>query len=360
VLNKVGKVIFRVVLPVLVIVVMMAWLGGAFNHDRIEPGRVPVANRSAKGVPAYVVTLAREPKIWEAVGVVHPDSKSVISSKIVALVTELPVRAGQHVKKGDLLARLDDRDLKTRLSQTEQALRRAEATLAIAQSDYNRDKALVEKKVIPPVEFDHTRLRRDTAEADVARLKDAVKEAHILLGYAVIDSPYDGVIIDKNAEVGDLAAPGRPLLTMYEQKSLLFEATIPEQYSSSVRLGRRYSFRIPSLNRRMTGRVKELIPSADPASRTTLARLTIPNTKGLVPGMFGRMEIPTGEAEHILIPAEAVIRVGQLTMVDVIGDGVLRRRSIQVGRRFKDKIEVLSGLVEGERIAASVSDGGGK
>ena len=357
---KTIRFLFRIVVPILVIVFMMAWLAGAFNHERIKPGRVPVATRSAKGVEAYVVTLTREPKIWEAVGVIHPDSKSIISSKIVALVTELPVQAGQRVKKGQLLVRLDDRDLKTRLGQAEEALRRAKVTRDIAQSDYNRDKALVEKKVIPPVEFDHTRLRRDTAVADVARLKQAVQEARVALTYAVINSPYDGVVIDKDAEVGDLAAPGRPLLTMYEQKNLLFEATIPEEYSSKVRLHARYRFRIPALQRRMTGRVKELIPSADPASRTTLARLTIPDTRGLVPGMFGRMEIPVGVTEHILIPATAVIRMGQITMVDVIRDGLLHRRSIQVGRRFDGKIEVLSGLVPGERIAATPADGGGK
>ena len=348
---RVRKLLIRGIFPALLIVVMMAWLVGAFRSDRIEGGEVSVVPRKAEGLEAYTLTPVRRPVIWQAVGTVQPDEKTAVSAKIVATVLEIPVKAGQQVREGDLLVRLDDRDLRSRLAQAKDALRRAQVTRDIARRDYERDKDLVEKQAIPPVEFDHTRLRLETAEADVARLENAVKEAEVTLSYAEIHSPYDGVVIDTLADAGDLAAPGRVLLTLYERGRLMFEAAIPEQYTRLVRVGRRYRVHIDSLDRSLTGAVTEYIPSADPASRTMLARVSLPDVPDLYPGMFGRMDIETGAAEHLLIPETAVIQVGQITMVDVIENGLLRRRSVQLGRRSGGKVEVLSGLAPGERIA---------
>ncbi len=359
---RLWKLLIRGILPVALIVFMMAWLAGVFRSDRIEGREVPVAPRKAEGVAAYTVTPVRRPLIWQAAGTVQPDEKTAVSARILAAVLQIPVRAGQQVRKGDLLVRLDDRDLRSRLAQAKDALRRAQVTRDIARRDYERDKDLVEKKAIPPVEFDHTRLRLETAEADVARLENAVKEAEVMLSYAEIYSPYDGVVIDTLADVGDLAAPGRVLLTLYERGRLMFEAAIPEQYTRLVRLGKRFRVRIDSMDRSLTGVVKEYIPTADPASRTMLARVSLPDVPGLYPGMFGRMDIETGVAEHLLIPETAVIQVGQITMVDVIEDGILRRRSVQLGRRAAGKVEVLSGLAPGERIALrkAEAEGGGQ
>jgi multidrug efflux pump subunit AcrA (membrane-fusion protein) len=95
----------------------------------------------------------------------------------------------------------------------------------------------------------------------------------------------------------------------------------------------------------------EIVPSADASSRTITARVAIPHTENVFPGLFGRMLIPVGQREQVMIPQSAVLRIGQLTMVDVEESGTLRRRSVQVGRQIGDQVEILSGLIPGEKVS---------
>jgi len=337
--------------PILIIVIMMVWLGGHFHRGMIRPGKVEAAATSALGVPLYTVTAQTSPQIAEAVGAVAPQFKTTISARVTANVIALPVNAGQYVHQGDLLVRLDARDLQARMQQAREALRRAEASRDLAQIGYDRDKPLVEKAVIPKSDFDEDTEKLKTATADVASFQQVRQDADVTLGYAVIHSPYDGVVIDKLSDVGDLAAPGKPLLTMYESGKMWLEAAVPEEEIGSLHIGQTYSVRIDALNKQLTGRLVEIVPSADPSSRTITARVTIPYVENLIPGIFGRMRIPVGQSQEILIPQAAVLRVGQLTMVDVAENGTLRRRSLQLGRNQGDQVEVLSGLMPGEKIA---------
>jgi membrane fusion protein (multidrug efflux system) len=338
-------------LPVLIIVLMMLWLGGSFHRGTIQPGKVKAAETSASGVPLYTVSMQTAPQIAEAVGTVQPQFKTTVSARVTANIIELPVAAGQHVRKGDLLVRMDDRDMRARRQQAQEALRRTEATRDLAQSDFERDKALFEKQVIPKSEFDQTELRLKTSTADVAGLEQAHHDTEVTLGYAVIRSPYDGVVIDKLSDVGDLAAPGKPLLTLYESGRLWLEAAVPEEQAGDLHMGKTYQVRLDSLDKQMEGRLVEIVPSADASSRTITARVAIPHTENVFPGLFGRMLIPVGQRERVMIPQSAVLRIGQLTMVDVEESGTLRRRSVQVGRQIGDHVEILSGLIPGEKVS---------
>jgi RND family efflux transporter MFP subunit len=338
-------------IPVVVIVLMMAWLSGTFHRGIIRPSKVEAAQVSAAGVPVFTVSAITAPQIAEAVGTVQPQLKTTVSARVTANVIELPVAAGQHVHKGDVLVRLDDRDMRARRQQAQEALRRAEATRDLAQSDYERDKGLYEKAVIPKSEFDITNMRLRTSTADVAGLQQAQHDAEVTLGYTVIRSPYDGVVIDKLSDVGDLAAPGKPLLTLYESGRLWLEAAVPEEQAGDIHIGKSYQVRLDSLDKVMAGRLVEIVPSADSSSRTITARVTIPQTEGVFPGLFGRVLIPVGERQRVAIPDAAILRVGQLAMVDVEEAGTLRRRSVQVGRQLGDQVEILSGLVPGEKVS---------
>lgn len=338
-------------LPVQLILFVMVWLGGTFHRGMIQPGQVKAAEPSVVGVPFYTVSAVGAPQEAEAVGTVQPQFKTTVSARVVANITDLPVAAGQHVSRGDVLVRLDDRDLRAKRQQAQEALRRAEATKELAQSDYERDKPLFEKQVIPKSEFDQTVLRLKTSTADVAGLEQANHDAEVTLGYAVIRSPYDGIVVDKLSDVGDLAAPGKPLLTMYESGRLWLESAVPEEQAGELRIGKSYQIRLDSLDKQMEGRLVEIVPSADTSSRTVTARVSIPGTQNVFPGLFGRMLIPVGERERVMIPRTAVLRVGQLTMVDVNEAGALRRRSVQIGHEIGDQVEILSGLVPGEKVS---------
>lgn len=350
----------RFALPVVLIALMILWLTGAFHKGRIEPGKVAARLRPSAGVAACSVVLARVPVVSEAVGTIQPEYKMAISSRVSANIVEIRVRAGQHVGKGDLLARLDSRDLTARVAQAKETLRRAQATRDLATSDYRRDKPLMEKAVIPRSEFDQTDMRLRTAEADVQHSQEALREAEISQSYAEIHSPATGIVIDKLADVGDLATPGKAILTMYEESRLWLEANVREREASLLRIGATYGVRIESTGEAMDGKLVEIVPSADPSSRTVTARIALPRTEGLYPGMFGRLFIPVRETRSLLIPASAIVRIGQLTMVDVIADNVIKRRAVQIGEKIGDRVVVLSGLSEGERVALPLSREGNR
>jgi RND family efflux transporter MFP subunit len=337
--------------PILVIIFMMVWLSGVFHRGTIHPGRVTAADTSAAAFEFYTVSAVTEPQVVEAVGTVQPQFKTTLSARITANVVELPVSAGQHVRSGDMLVRLDDRDLRAKRQQAQETLRRAEATRDLAQNDYTRDKALFEKAVIPKSEFDQTTLRLKTSTADVAAFQEAQHDTEIAFGYAAIRSPYDAIVVDKLSDVGDIATPGKPLLTLYESGKLWLEAAVPEEQAGTLHIGKTYEIHLDSLDKQMQGLLVEIVPSVDSSSRTITARVALPHIQNVFPGIFGRMMIPVGEHARIMIPQSGILHVGQLEMVDVDEAGMLRRRSVQVGRPIGNQIEILSGLAAGEKVS---------
>ncbi len=333
------------------IVVLMLWIFGAFRHGVIQAGKAPIPVESAEGLPTAKVEVQSVPAVTEAVGTVQPERIATVTSQVLANIVEMRASAGQRVRAGETLVVLDDRELRHRVMQAQEALRSAQATLEQAESDYKRDKPLFDQQVITPYDFEHTQTNLKTAEANVHRLQQAEREAEVNLSYAAIGSGFSGVVVDKLANVGDMAAPGKPLFTMYEEGRLWLEANVPEDLMDRVRLNAVLPYRIDAVGREMRGRVVEIVPSSDPASRSVLVRVHLDETRDVVPGMFGRLLIPMKAEEVVAVPAAALIRAGQLTMVDVVRDGRLERRTVQTGRAIgQDKLEVLSGLAPGDAV----------
>ena len=345
----------RVAFPIAMIVVLMLWVLGTFHRGVIQGEKLPVPEDSAAGAVTYKVEPRTVPTSTEAVGTVQAEQIATITSRVVASITEMRASAGQQVAKGQTLVVLDDRDLHHRVEQAQEAVRSAEATLEQAKSDYNRDKPLFEQQVITPYDFEHTQTNLKTAEANLNRLQQAQKEADVSLSYAIIRSPFNGVVVDKQADLGDLAAPGKPLLTLYEQGRLWLEANVPEELMSRVRLNEPMTVRIDAREREMQGRVAEIVPSSDPTSRTEIVRVHLTSTQDLVPGMFGRLMIPLAPVPVLTIPESALIRAGQLTMVEVVRQGAVERRTVQLGRVIDGQYEVLSGLAAGETVVLNGS-----
>ncbi len=265
--------LLRVALSVATIVILMLWILGTFRHGVIQADKEPVPVESAAGLTTQKIAMQTIPSVTEAVGTVQAEQVAAVTSRVVANIVEMRVSAGQRVSNGETLAVLDDRDLRHRVEQAQDGVRSAEATLAQAQSDYKRDKPLFDQQVITPYDFEHTQTNLKTAEANLHRLQQAEREAEVNLSYAVIHSPFTGVVVDKLANLGDLAAPGKPLLTMYEQGRLWLEANVPEDLMDHIRLNELLTFRIDALSREMQGRVAEIVPSSDPSSRTVVVRV---------------------------------------------------------------------------------------
>lgn len=272
----------------------------------------------------------------EVMGTVQPKTRATVEAKVAGRILQMPVTIGQRVNAGDPLALIDVREIEARLDQ-------ARAMLAQAKKDYDRFTTLLRQGAVTQAEFDGIEARYKAAEA-------AVREAESMLDYARVSAPFNGVITRKYADVGDFAAPGRPLLELEDPTTLRFEADVPEAICQSIHPGMTMTVSFPTLKITLEGVVAEVAPAADPISRTMLVKLDLPQTQGLKSGMFGRLAVPVGQITSVWVPASAVVKRGQMEIVFVATQGHAQMRLVKVGKRTNAEVELLSGVDNGELI----------
>ncbi|MHC5001586.1 MAG: efflux RND transporter periplasmic adaptor subunit [Planctomycetota bacterium] len=341
---------------VVVVALLMAWLVGAFR-PKVGEGEAAAIERPVGSTPLVEVVARTMPRVEPAVGTVRAVHETTVASKLLARVEELPVLAGQAVGRGDLLVRLDDDELRARLEQAQAAGRAAAARRQQADSDYDRMVQAFERGAATRSELDRATTARDAAVAEYDRTQQAVTEMETMLGEATVRSPMDGVVIDKQVEVGDTVVPGQALVTLYDPTRMQLVASVRESLTERLEVGQTIGVAIEALGKTCEGTVSEIVPEAAAASRAFTVKVTGPCPAGVYSGMFGRLLIPLDDERVLLIPRAAVRQVGQLHVVDVADGDRLRRRVVELGRAFGDEVEVLAGLRAGERIAAPAGGG---
>lgn len=332
---------------------LMLWLTGYF-HDKIKSdagGRKSAVTRPIADAELAQVRTIRLPRTETAVGTIGAVHETAVASKILAKVIEVNVIAGKAVQQGDVLVRLDDRELKARQEQAAAALRAAMAGRDQAKIEFDRTNDLFQRNNASKTELDRMTAALQGAEAEVDRAQRALQEAETVVSHAVINSPLTGVVIDKQVEAGDIVAPGQTLLRLYDPTRMQLVANVREALTQRLAVGQSIGVRVDALDKACEGRISEIVPQAAAASRTFTVKVTGPCPPGIYSGMFGRLLIPLDEEEVLVAPRAALRRVGQLDMVDVAVDGVLRRRVVQPGREIGEDVEILSGLRTGERLA---------
>lgn len=340
------------------LVLLLLYLAGRFQ-PKVDVAQTPAAP-TVRPVAGEVVAVqrVRVPRYETAVGTVRAVHETSIGSRLLARVVEVNVRAGQPVTAGQLLVRLDDTDLQARLEQAKAAVSRAEATRAQTAADEQRYAKLVESRSIARQEYEKAATALHGAEADLLSARQAVKEVDAMLAWTVIRAPIDGTVIDKKVDVGDMVSPGQMLVTLYDPTRMQLVASVRESLQSRLAVGQDIQVQIEPLRERCIGTISEIVPEAQAASRAFQVKVTGPCPPGMYTGMFGRLLIPLDDEEVLVVPRQAVQRVGQLDLVDVVQAGQTRRRSIRLGRAFDNNVEVLSGLREGEQIVVPPSAAG--
>lgn len=275
-------------------------------------------------------------------GTVRARVRISVSSKLLARIEELPAALGQKIKSGELVAKLDAREIQARFDQ-------AQASLDQAERDWQRASALFDERAT-------TRAERDASEARHRVAKAGLAEAQVLLGYARITAPFDGVVTRKHVEAGDLAQPGRPLIDLEDPSTLQVEAEVPEEIGSSIKSGQQMTVRLGRTLKEIAAQVREIAPTANPASRTFQVKLDLPSGPDLMPGQFARLLVPLGESESLRIPASAVVKRGQLEIVFVVADQRAQMHLVKTGRVQGSEVEVLSGLDEGDQVVTEGAD----
>lgn len=353
VVRAVKYVLIAIVLLVVIIVLMMLLMGSCHRKVPSESADVP-EGRSVDGVSVAPVELLRVPVEEIAVGTVRPVRETDVATKILAKVTEVNIKAGQTVNEGDVLIRLDDTDLRSRRAQAVAALDATRVRRDQAKVEFNRIKKLEQQGAASQIEIERTTSALAETDADVQRAEQSLKEAEAILDYATITAPLAGTVIDKRVDVGDTVSPGQPLVKLYDHTRMQLVASVRETLTHRLEVGQTIPVQIEALRLRCDGKISEIVPEAEAATRTFSVKVTGPCPPGVYPGMFGRLIIPLDEQEVIVVPRSALRQVGQLTTVDVVEKGMLHRRAVQPGRRFEDRMEILSGLKPEETVAVDI------
>ena len=298
-------------------------------------------------VRTIVVENKARPSSEEVVGTVRAKLRAAIEPKVSARIEALLVAPGQMVKAGDLIAQLDPREIQAKLDQ-------ALALREQATRDLARSRELLDKKITTQADFDAVQARARVAEG-------AAREMEAMLDYTKVVAPFNGIVTRKLADVGDLAAPGKPIIEMEDPRALRFEADVPEALIGHVKIGAKLPVQVADGAAPIEGTVVEVAPVADAASRTFLVKLDLPAAEGTRSGQFGRVWVRTGESKSIRVPASAIVVRGQIECVFVIENQHAQLRIVRTGKRAGGEAEILSGLTAGERVvsegAESLRDG---
>jgi RND family efflux transporter MFP subunit len=303
----------------------------------------------------------------EAVGTVRALQTSQLASQIVGAVVSIRVQEGQHVRKGEVLIVIDDAQQHAALERTaaavnaaQQDLMAADADYALAHATFVRYQSLYEKKSVSPHEMDEVQAReksaaarRDQAQAGIAQARAVESQSRANLAYTRICAPFDGVVTAKHVDVGALASPGMSLLTVEDTHGFRLEASVDEGDIHLVTLGATAPVKVDALGEEFQGKIVQIVPAADPGSRSFVVKLNLPSEPRLRSGYFGRARFPRGQRDAIVVPRTALIDRGQLEGVYVVAPaGEIGLRFVTVGKVSGDTIEVLSGLTAGERLVA--------
>lgn len=338
---------------------------------------------------------------YEAVGTVKAKNSSVVAAKVMGNIVALHVREGDTVRAGQTLIEIDNRDAGIQLQKTQAGMREVQDSLeevdrsvraaesarvaaraneTLAKTTFKRYEMLFERRSVSPQEFDEVRAKYEVAQAEseradrllqaaIARQKQMrsridqakadVANARVYVGYSRIVAPINGVVVSKQADVGYMATPGMPLLTIENSSDYQLHASVEESQLGKIHLHDQAQVTLEALgNKELSGTVEEIVPVADPATRSYIVKIGLLNVDGtqLRSGLYGKTRFIIGQRKTLAVPQSAVTRQGQLVGVYVVDQsGVARLRLIKTGGVAGDGIEVLSGLNEGEEIVSEVS-----
>jgi len=333
---------------------------------------------------------------YEAVGTVRARNSSVVAARIMGNVVALHVREGDTVRAGQTLIEIESREAGIQVQRAQAGVREAtdaldeadrniraaesarEAARAnekLANTTFNRYQTLFARRSVSPQEFDEVRTKLEIASAEseraerflqatnarqkqvLARIDQAksdVSNARVYVGYAKLTSPINGIVVSKQTDVGYLATPGAPLLTIENNSRYQLEVSVEESRLGTIHPGDQAQLEIEALgDKELSGSVEEIVPAADPNSRSYIVKLSVPSVAGvqLRSGLYGKARFLSGQRQALAIPKTAITQRGQLTGVFIVDQsGLARLRLIKTGRAFGERVEILSGLNAGEEV----------
>ncbi len=347
-MSKQRIILFALALMGLILV--FTFLAGSWS-SKVGDTIAPSEQQQPGAVATAMVLTTADTRRFS--GQVQPRRQSSVSARITARVADVLVESGDQVQEGDVLLRLDNDDLSSRVRQQQQTLAAAQARANEARSSFQRVSALVEQGLLPSASLDEATAQRDTAEAQLIGAREALSEAKTSERYSVIVAPFSGVVSDRAVFTGDIATPGMQLVNLYQPESLRFEASVSESVLRFIEPNKTFMVDIDAHDQSYPAVVTEIVPTADAASRSFKVRLAIETTAPLNPGMYGRLTVPIGERDMVAVPVHSIESLGQLHYVYVAVEQRIERRLVRLGdtkmiNGAYEWIEIHSGINAGE------------
>ena len=293
--------------------------------------------------------------------VVEAVRQTTLSAQVPGAIVSLRVKAGDSVKAGQELLRIDARSASQNIVASDAQVEAAQSALNVATKDYERQKQLFQKQYISQSALDRAQAQWQSTQAQVRALQAQAGVAKTQSGFFAINAPYAGVISEVPVALGEMAMPGRALVTMHDPSELRVTASVPQSVVAGLSDASAVQFELPGL---ATGLLRptrvQVLPVVDAATHTAQVRLGLPSgIKGVAPGAFARIWLPLGltkgsiaKGEHFYVPASAVVRRSEMTGLYVLNpEGLALLRQVRLGSTKGDLVEILSGVSKGDRVA---------
>jgi membrane fusion protein (multidrug efflux system) len=340
--SRVAEVVrksWRPVVGVAGLAVLVIWSAGSCE-SKVAPGKVeaPAGLAVPAGAATYTVVVERAAARVDVVGTAASEQRIALSARLSATIQSMAVSAGDRVTNGQVLATLDDRDVR------EQVVA-AEAQFKQAESEFQRTKQLFGKGAST-----EQALQAAQALYDAARAR--LEQVRVLQSYTVITSPINGVVTDRRMEAGDLVGPGQVIAFVYDPTRMRLEVPVPVRLVSRFALNQALDVTLDGFAEPLKGTVGEVVSEVDPLSRTQKVKVRIgPMPRPVLPGTFGRIWVETEPRDRVQVPASSVYRAGQQEFVQTVVDGRALRRVVKTaGEAGPGQVEVIAGLSAGDAV----------
>ena len=309
---------------------------------------------AAKPLAASPVELREVELTFSAEAVVEAVRQSTVSAQIAGRLVDIRFDVGDRVQKGEVIVRIDERAAGQAQAASEAQVRSSEAILANARAQFERSRQLYAQKFISQAALDKAQSEFKAAESQMKAMLAGAGQAATERSFATVTAPYSGVVAARHVQLGEMAAPGKPLMTGFDPSTLRVVASVASTQVAAIQAGARARVEIPAAQRWIEAKSITVVPSADPRTHSTQVRIDLPeDVRGVYPGVFARAHFVVGRAPRLMVPREAVLRRSELTAVYVINEaGAPLLRQVRLGTVSDERgIEVLAGLKPGERVA---------
>jgi len=319
-------------------------------------GALVLSVASAQGVIQVPVVPAQLKAVgtgFELDGVVQPVRQSVVSAQAGGRVATLLVKAGDQVRAGQLLATIDDREAQTGVQRSQAQVAQAQAELRNAQANFKRTRELQAQGFVSAAALDTADSQLKGALAGRDQAGAGAAQSALAQGFTRVTAPFDGWVLQTQVEAGDLAVPGKPLLTLYAPLPLRAVVQVPVSRAGLAQAAGAVEVQLPNAQW-IRPVARSTVPTADPVSQTIEWRLELPAdaAKTLLPGQQVRVRFAGGQASRRVLPGAAILRRGELTAVYVVAGNGFALKAVRLGADHGvDGVEVLAGLQDSDRVA---------